>query len=144
MDSQHLMNQMSALVHVLHYLYSCTSLHVIVYVLCFVFRNVDMGTAPTRYCSICDHDSEYELADTWCPECEDFLCTDCNSHHARSSSTKQHIVISMEIYQTLPSSILSIKNKCTKHGNKYEFYCSIHHVPCCVMCIRDDHRHCQK
>jgi hypothetical protein len=52
--------------------------------------------------------------------CEDFLCTDCNRHHFRSSSSKQHIVISMENYQKLPSSILSIKNRCTKHGNKYE------------------------
>ena len=50
----------------------------------------------------------------------------------------------MENYQKLPSSILSIKNRCNKHGNKYDFYCSIHHVPCCLMCIRDDHRHCQE
>jgi hypothetical protein len=47
-------------------------------------------------------------------------------------------------YQKLPSYIVSIKNRCDKHGNKYELYCSIHDVPCCVMCIRDDHRHCQK
>jgi len=50
----------------------------------------------------------------------------------------------MENYQKLPSSILSIKNRCTKHGNKYELYCSIHDVPCCVMCIREYHRHCQQ
>jgi hypothetical protein len=25
-----------------------------------------------------------------------------------------------------------------------ELYCAIHDVPCCVMCIRDDHRHCQE
>ena len=103
-----------------------------------------MATATTQCCSICDHDNESKLAASWCPECEDFLCTDCNRHHARSSSSKQHIVISMENYQKLPSSILSIKNRCTKHGNKYEFYCSIHGDPCCVMCTRDDHRHCQE
>jgi hypothetical protein len=44
----------------------------------------------------------------------------------------------------LPSSIVSIKNRCNKHGNKYELYCSIHNDPCCAMCIRDDHRHCQE
>ena len=103
-----------------------------------------MATATTQCCNICDHDNESKLAATLCPECEDFLCTDCNRHHARSSSSKQHIVISMENYQKLPSSILSIKNRCTKNGNKYELYCSIHDVPCCVMCIRDDHRHCQE
>ena len=103
-----------------------------------------MATATTQCCNICDHDNESKLAATWCPECEDFLCTDCNRHHARFSSTKQHIVISMENYQKLPSSIVCIKNRCNKHGNKYELYCSIHDVPCCVMCIRDDHRHCQE
>ena len=103
-----------------------------------------MATATTQCCNICDHDNESKLAATWCPECEDFLCTDCNRYHARSSSSKQHIVISMENYQKLPSSIVSIKNRCDKHGNKYELYCSMHDVPCCVMCIRDDHRHCQE
>jgi hypothetical protein len=109
------------------------------YVRCFLFRNVDMATATTPFCNICDHDNESKLAATWCPECEDFLCTNCNRHHSRSSSSKQHIVISMENYQKLHISIL-----CTKHGNKYEFYCSIHRDPCCVMCTRDDHRHCQE
>jgi len=50
----------------------------------------------------------------------------------------------MEHYQKLPSSIITIMNRFTKHDNKYEFYCSIHDVPCCVMCIRDGHRHCQQ
>ena len=103
-----------------------------------------MATATTQCCSICDHENESKMAATWCPECEDLLCTDCDRHHARSSSSKKHIVISMENYQKLPIYILSIKNRCTKHDNKYEFYCSIHGDPCCVMCTRDDHRHCQE
>jgi hypothetical protein len=70
--------------------------------------------------------NESKLAATWCPACEDFLCTDCNRHHAKSSSSKKHIVISMENYPIVPSFIISIKNRCTKHGNKYELYCSIH------------------
>jgi hypothetical protein len=41
-------------------------------------------------------------------------------------------------------SILSIKNRFTKHGNRYEFYCSFHFDPCCVMWIRDEHRHCKE
>ena len=103
-----------------------------------------MATVTTQCCNICDHDNESKLAAIWCPECEDFLCTDCNRHHARSSSSKQHIVISIENYQKLPSYIVSIKNRGDEHGNKYELYCSMHDVPCCVMCIRDDHRHCQE
>jgi hypothetical protein len=65
-------------------------------------------------------------------------------HHPRCSSTKQHTVISTENYQKLPSSILSIKNRCTKHGNRYELYCAIHDIACCGMCIRDGHRHCEE
>ena len=103
-----------------------------------------MATSTTQCCNICDHDNESKLAVTWCPECEDFMCTDCNRYHSRSSATKQHIVISMENYQTFPSSIQSIKNRCTKHANKYEFYCLIHGNLCCVMCTRDDHSHCQE
>ena len=61
-----------------------------------------MATATTEYCNICDHDNESKLAATWCPECEDLLCNDCNRHHSRSSATKQHIVISMEITRNYP------------------------------------------
>ena len=50
----------------------------------------------------------------------------------------------MENYRKLPSSILSIKNRCTKHGNRYEFYCTVHGAPCCVMCTRNAHRHCKE
>ena len=64
-----------------------------------------MATAATQYCHICDHDNESKLTVAWCPECVDFLCTDCNRHHARSSLSKQHIVISMENYQKLLSYI---------------------------------------
>ena len=124
------------------YIFTLLSICYIFYVRCFVFRKVDIPTM--QYCNICVDDNESKLAATWCPECDDFLCTDCNRHHPRCSSTTQRIVISMENYQKLPSSILSIKNRCTKHGNKYELYCSFHGDPCCVMCIRDDHRHCKE
>ena len=124
--------------------YTCTLVLVIFYVRCFVFRNVAMATAATQYCNICDHDNESKLAVIWCPECEDFLCIDCNRNHARSSSSKQHIVISKVNYHKLPSSIISIKNRCTKHDKQYELYCSIHGDPCCVICIKNDHRYCQE
>jgi hypothetical protein len=52
-----------------------------------------LATATTQYCNICDHDNESKLAATWCPACEDFLCTDCKRHHAKSSSSKKHIAI---------------------------------------------------
>ena len=100
------MKQMAALIQVLHYLQKFMFYG-------FFFRYVDMATATTQYCNICDHDNESRLAATWCPACEDFLCADCNRHHAKSSSSKQHIVISMENYPILPSSIISIKNRCT-------------------------------
>jgi hypothetical protein len=38
--------------------YACTLLLAIVYVRCFLFRNVDMATATAQCCSICDHDNE--------------------------------------------------------------------------------------
>ena len=59
--------KMAALMHVHYYL---------VYVRCFLFRNVDMATATTQCCNICDHDNEYKLAATWCLECEDLLSTE--------------------------------------------------------------------
>jgi hypothetical protein len=83
----------------------------ILYISCsmFFFRKIDIPTI--QYCKICVHENESKLAATWCPECEDFLCTNCSMHHSRSSSSKQHIVISIENYQKLPSHIRGYK-KC--------------------------------
>jgi hypothetical protein len=128
--------KMAALMHLHCYLYN------IYFIFCFIFRKVDIPTI--QYCNLCVHESESKLAATLCPECADFLCTNCNMHHSRSSSSKQHIVISIENYQKLPSHIRSIKNRCTKHGNRYELYCAIHDIACCGMCIRDGHRHCEE
>jgi hypothetical protein len=58
-----------------------------------------------------------------------------------SEISDKHFLFCLSISEI---SILSIKNRCTKHGNKYEFYCSIHGDPCCAMCTRDDHRNCQE
>jgi hypothetical protein len=117
------------------YTFTLLFIFYIFHVWCFIFRKVDIPTI--QYCNICVHGNESKLEATWCPECEDILCTNCSMHHSRSSSSKQQIVISIENYQKLPSHIRSIKNRGTKHGNMYEFYCSIHDIACCVMCIRD-------
>jgi hypothetical protein len=72
-----------------------------------------------------------KYADQWCPECDEGLCFDCENHHRISKSSRNHGVISIENYHTLPSSISEIGNHCEYHDMKYTLFCQQHDKPCC-------------
>ncbi|CAC5377459.1 unnamed protein product [Mytilus coruscus] len=82
-----------------------------------------------------------KTAITWCPECQVFLCTDCEKHHNKS---EDHKTISSKEYSTLPSFMQELRSQCGDHKKKYEFYCSFHACPCCVHCVTDKHQKCQE
>ncbi|CAG2188696.1 unnamed protein product [Mytilus edulis] len=74
-----------------------------------------MATSTSFICSLCQEDDETNTAVTWCPECEVFLCSECQKHHGRSKMSKHHQVMSVHDYQNLPKSMLNIKNNCEDH-----------------------------
>jgi hypothetical protein len=68
-------------------------------------------------------------ADHWCPECDEGLCSDCETHHNISKASRNHGVISIENYHKLPSSISEIGNRCEHHDMKYTLFCQFHDKP---------------
>ncbi|VDI26573.1 Hypothetical predicted protein [Mytilus galloprovincialis] len=102
-----------------------------------------MATSTSFICSLCQEDDETNTAVTWCPECEVFLCSECQKHHGRSKMSKHHQVMSVHDYQNLPKSMLNIKNNCEDHDLRYELFCSFHDFACCIKCIKDKHDNCK-
>ena len=102
-----------------------------------------MATSTIYICSLCQEDNETSTAITWCPECEVFLCSECQKHHGRSKMSKHHQVMSIHDYQNLPQFMLKIKNNCEDHHLKYELFCTFHDCACCMKCIKDKHANCK-
>ncbi|XP_076084488.1 uncharacterized protein LOC143055240 [Mytilus galloprovincialis] len=102
-----------------------------------------MASPSKDFCSLCKEDDVTSDAVIWCTECEVFLCVECEKHHKRSRSSKDHNTISAENYHELPSFIKATSNLCKVHNRKFELYCSFHACACCVHCTTDKHQSCQ-
>ncbi|XP_063409330.1 uncharacterized protein LOC134692749 [Mytilus trossulus] len=94
-------------------------------------------------CDVCQLQNISKPAASWCSECEEAFCIECDDLHSRRKSTKNHIMIAIRDYQNLPQSALEIKHHCSVHEEKYEFYCTNHVSPCCVKCVNEDHKKCE-
>ncbi|CAC5384866.1 unnamed protein product [Mytilus coruscus] len=93
-------------------------------------------------CSICDFQHTTKPSVVWCSECDEGLCENCRQHHSVSRSTRNHYIISIEKYRSLPNEIHEISNSCKKHHEKYHLYCQKHECPCCKICIVENHNGC--
>jgi predicted DNA-binding protein (UPF0278 family) len=101
-----------------------------------------MATSRNILCAICEAQHITKYADQWCPECDEGLCSDCETHHNISKASRNHGVISIENYHKLPSSISEIGNHCEHHDMKYTLFCQFHDKPCCPDCISTNHKDC--
>ena len=101
-----------------------------------------MATSRTILCGICEAQHITQYADKWCPECDEGLCSNCENYHNSSKASRNHVVISIENYHKLPSSISEIANHCEYHNMKYTLFCQFHNNPCCPDCISTNHKYC--
>ncbi|CAG2239969.1 unnamed protein product [Mytilus edulis] len=101
-----------------------------------------MDTATNALCIICDAQHVTKCANFWCPECDDALCTECNSHHSLSKASRHHSVIQIEDYRKLPTDISSIVHHCIEHEKTLQMYCPRHDQLCCLLCISTTHKDC--
>ncbi|VDI37765.1 Hypothetical predicted protein [Mytilus galloprovincialis] len=99
--------------------------------------------ASGRLCDICETREITVFAIDWCPECEQGLCQSCKYHHSAAKLSKTHQTIPVESFNKLPFAIQEIKNDCSEHGARFEYFCSQHELPCCVECIKTTHSECR-
>ncbi|CAC5380245.1 unnamed protein product [Mytilus coruscus] len=93
-------------------------------------------------CGICDAQHVSHVADYWCPECDEGLCSPCKNYHGVSKASRQHGIISIDDYKKLPAEICKIEQNCTEHDKKFQMFCPRHDKLCCIMCISEKHKEC--
>ncbi|CAC5362298.1 unnamed protein product [Mytilus coruscus] len=102
-----------------------------------------MATSDIQFCNLCKEDDVNNAAITWCTDCETLLCLDCDKHHFRNKSSKQHKTLPSNDYKKLPDFILKNKNRCPDHNQRYELYCPNHSDACCFQCFTEKHHNCK-
>ncbi|CAC5407163.1 unnamed protein product [Mytilus coruscus] len=101
-----------------------------------------MTASDVILCGICDAQHVSHVADYWCPECGEGLCSPCKNYHGVSKASRQHGVISIDDYKKLPAEICKIEQNCTEHDKKFQMFCPGHDKLCCIICISEKHKEC--
>ena len=114
----------------------------------FVFFNNqchNISTCRSIMETICDPCSEKNkrfVAEKYCSDCEEKLCTECAEWHLRCKEFRSHHVIDLSsVGSRIPP---SPKINCEIHTDvQIDYFCSQHDVACCRACLSDSHRSCE-
>ncbi|XP_052085926.1 uncharacterized protein LOC127723380 [Mytilus californianus] len=99
---------------------------------------------PKLFCDICLQLNVTRVASVWCSECVEKKCEECEEKHQVQKATRHHETIAIKDFQLLPDSISNIRQECEVHKEKFEFYCQIHCLPLCKLCITGQHKECNE
>ena len=130
-------------------------------------KNIDIASIPTnftinRLVEIVESQQEVNLpfssreircsncedglpAITWCRECVNYLCKQCNDAHQRMKSFKFHKIVTVEEFFQRPKLALSSSTPekpevaCKVHSTNLDLYCKTCSCLICQDCILKDH-----
>ncbi|CAG2239612.1 unnamed protein product [Mytilus edulis] len=101
-----------------------------------------MITESKIYCGPCESQHSTNVAERWCPNCDEGLCSKCMEYHKVSKSSRMHKTITIENFTTLPDFVRNIDHVCSNHENALDLYCSVHEKVCCMDFISAEHSEC--
>ena len=93
-----------------------------------------MASGESKICSICELQHQTNDAEVWCPECEEYLCSSCKTHHTFAKLSRNHKTVQIVDVENLPAFVLEMKTEYEEHGEKLEYSCPKHDTPFCMKC----------
>ncbi|CAC5408366.1 unnamed protein product [Mytilus coruscus] len=91
-------------------------------------------------CGPCRFDDVTIDAGSWCTNCEEGLCEDCENVHRKIKILRNHKVISIDDYRKIENVTISLV--CEHHGENLEWFCQNHDKALCMVCVTSDHKAC--
>jgi hypothetical protein len=93
-------------------------------------------------CDPCSEKNKRLVAEKYCSDCEEKLCTECAEWHLQCKVFRSHHVI--DVSSVGSGKPPSSKINCEIHTDvQIDFFCSQHDVVCCRACLSDSHRSCE-
>ncbi|KAH3832023.1 uncharacterized protein LOC127879840 isoform X1 [Dreissena polymorpha] len=116
-----------------------------------VTEETDVATASDEvdiYCEPCSTDRKKTFANGFCLQCDEYLCDTCIKDHKKFSISRMHSVLDQgkmpSQRQKKQNCLVGCIEPCRKHQNEIiKFFCKLHQVLVCSVCITLDHRDCQ-
>jgi hypothetical protein len=109
------------------------------------------GMDKAIFCDPCQRDNKYnfayKIADGFCVDCDEHLCSTCFNIHKRFRVSQHHVLQDNSSTQESKTSG-NIKDicvdRCPSHTDKViEYFCQSCDKLCCSVCIIKGHRHCE-
>ena len=99
------------------------------------------GNVQKYECEVCDKN---QIAEHYCDDCGDFLCTECSTFHRTFKATKGHTIkdlsnISLEESIDMKSKGMQKKVQCPEHDDPVTLYCEQCNSTICSVCLTESH-----
>ncbi|XP_060586864.1 E3 ubiquitin-protein ligase TRIM56-like [Ruditapes philippinarum] len=96
-----------------------------------------------RKCDPCDTRGENTLAVTWCENCGEAMCEDCENQHSSLKISRNHKQVDIASIKLQPIKSTLLRTPCQEHEGKFlDFYCEDHAQVICSTCATGFHRLC--
>ncbi|XP_052801136.1 E3 ubiquitin-protein ligase TRIM71-like [Mya arenaria] len=115
--------------------------------------DVDNSSADdTMYCSPCEKGGGHIAANSFCDNCDEYLCLSCVKVHRNMKVTQDHVVLSGDSMPYFHSpnkadgkkGLTGCTEQCPSHSNEIiKFFCSEHDSLNCRDCIVVGHQTCK-
>ncbi|XP_071139196.1 uncharacterized protein [Mytilus edulis] len=92
------------------------------------------------FCDPCCYDNKTVEANTWCVECEEGFCQDCQKFHKATKISRSHQLISIDTYRNIQH--VTVEQTCIQHNKKIDWFCKSHDEPLCKACVSFEHKIC--
>lgn len=96
-----------------------------------------------RKCDPCDKRGETILATTWCENCGEAMCENCENQHSSLKISRSHAMVDIASIKLKPIRSTWLRTPCQEHDGKFlDFYCEDHLQAICSTCATGFHRSC--
>ncbi|XP_063438599.1 E3 ubiquitin/ISG15 ligase TRIM25-like [Mytilus trossulus] len=92
------------------------------------------------FCDPCCYDNKTVQANTWCVECEEGFCQDCQKVHKATKISRGHNLITIDDYRNTQH--VTVDQICNQHNKKFDWFCKSHDEPLCKACVSSEHKIC--
>ncbi|XP_060561605.1 uncharacterized protein LOC132721335, partial [Ruditapes philippinarum] len=104
------------------------------------------GMDKEIFCDPCQRNNKYKIAEGFCVDCDEHLCSSCFNIHKTFRVLQHHVLVDKNsVQENQTGNVKDIcVDRCLSHTDRViEYFCQSCDKLCCSVCIIKGHRHCE-